>query len=412
MKVGSELAIRVRGLSKAYKIYQRPLDLLLESILPGDRHTLSWALRDVDLDVRRGEVVGVVGRNGAGKTTLLRMLAGTLDKTHGELNVSGSVSTILELGTGFHPDYSGRENIFLGGMCVGMSREEIAGKLDSIIEFSELRAVIDRPFRTYSSGMQSRLAFATAVAVDPDVFMVDEALATGDAYFVPKCLRRMKDICASGSTVLFVSHSTDLVKRLCTRAIYLDGGKLVYDGDASETCGVYEADQLDLASDSHLLNRDAGEGVRIESPTARLVDVEVLDAGEGRRHAFEQHSTLFIDIVVECSEDIVNPAVWIRLTRIDGILATSWLSHEPDRRELGVLRRGRSTLRVTIDDLMLGDGVFQVTVGLFPDKRGADTAFYSDPLCLWDRVLQIEVRRPTRPLSTIFDQPMTVAIRQ
>lgn len=400
------IAIRVEGLSKTYKRYKRALDMVLEMLDGRVRYTPSHALRDVSFQIERGEVVGVIGPNGAGKSTLLKMLAGTLDSTAGSVKIRGKVSAILELGTGFHPDYSGRENIILGGMCLGMSREEVFSKTQSIIDFSELGEVIDHPFRTYSSGMQARLTFATAVSVSPDVFIVDEALAAGDAYFVNKCLARMKEICMSGATVFFVSHSTDIVRRLCSRALYISGGRLIGNGPAIDVCALYESEVLAETSRKHL-STTAGTGPKTRSGDTDICRVELLDAMNTPTRAFYQHDSMVIEIIVESGKTIDNPAVWLKFMRNDGVLASTWFSHEPRFHDIGEISAGETAIRIRLNDLMLGDGTFMLSVALFPQKHGQDSTFYVDPIVLWDRCVTFDVKRRGRPLATVFDQPIS-----
>jgi lipopolysaccharide transport system ATP-binding protein len=236
---GNNIAIEVKNLSKIFKIYSRPSDLLTEILFRKPRHREFLALNNLSFKVQRGEVVGLVGRNGAGKSTLLRILAGTLDKTSGEMRVRGNLSAILELGSGFNPDYTGLENIRMGGLCLGMSRKEVDARTDWIIEFSELRDFINQPFRTYSSGMQARLTFATAAALEPDILIVDEALSVGDARFQLKCFSYLRDLCVRGSTVLLVSHDTNAITSLCTRAIFLEQGTIKEMGDPQTVTAHY-----------------------------------------------------------------------------------------------------------------------------------------------------------------------------
>ena len=235
--------ISVQGVSKLYRIYDSPAGRLKEILLQGRRkyHRDFWALRDVSLEIPAGETLGVIGRNGAGKTTLLQIVAGVLQPTEGEVRVEGRVTALLELGSGFNPEYTGRENILLSGQILGFSEAEMLRRLDVIVNFAELDGFVDQPVKTYSTGMVMRLAFAAAIHVDPDVLIVDEALSVGDAYFQRKSLDRIEYFRQSGKTVLFVSHDPRLIQRFCTRALWIEGGKVALSGDAREVVTAYEA---------------------------------------------------------------------------------------------------------------------------------------------------------------------------
>ena len=232
-------AIRVSNLSKMFKMYSKPADMFWELLTGKGRHRPFWALRDVSFDVRPGQVVGIMGRNGAGKSTLLKIITGTLDRTGGSVSVQGRVSSILELGTGFNAEYSGRENIYLGGLMVGLTRDEILSKMDWIIRFSELEDFIDQPFKTYSTGMQARLTFSTAVCVDPDVLIVDEALSVGDARFQRKSFGKIEEFRKAGRTILLVSHDPNTIGTFCDHVILLENGKIFDQGEPQHISKVY-----------------------------------------------------------------------------------------------------------------------------------------------------------------------------
>lgn len=232
-------AVRVVDLTKIFRVWRRPADMLVEAVMGRQRHTEFTALNGVSLDVKRGSIVGVLGRNGAGKSTLLRIIAGTLDATSGEVAVNGKVAAILELGTGFHPEYTGRENIYLGGLCLGLTQKEMDHKIDEIIEFSELAEFIDQPFRTYSSGMQARLTFAVATSVDPDVLIVDEALSVGDARFALKSFDRIRNFARRNKSILFVSHDINQVTTFCDEALMLERGEKLAHGEPKQVGNTY-----------------------------------------------------------------------------------------------------------------------------------------------------------------------------
>ena len=211
----ADSAISIFKVSKRFRLYPRPIDRVIERLTGLTRHQAYWALRDVSLEVARGEILGLVGRNGAGKTTLLRLLTGVTRPTTGTIDIRHRMGAILELGSGFHPEFTGRENVFLGGAVIGMDDDEIRGKYDSIVEFAELGPYMDMPFKTYSLGMQARLSFSVASCVEPEILIIDEALGAGDGAFIAKCFERIRKICASGATVIFVSHNT--TKHFCGR---------------------------------------------------------------------------------------------------------------------------------------------------------------------------------------------------
>jgi lipopolysaccharide transport system ATP-binding protein len=297
--MSSELALQVEGLGKQYRIgAARPQYRTLRDLLAGSASTLAarvttrgtapdpaptiWALKDVSFDVRRGDVVGVIGGNGAGKSTLLKILSRITEPTEGGATVYGRVGALLEVGTGFHPELTGRENVFLNGAMLGMSRAHVTRQFDAIVEFSGIGAFIDTPVRFYSSGMYVRLAFAVAAHMEPEILVVDEVLAVGDAEFQKRCLGKMNDVSRDGRTVLFVSHNLEALQRLCTRGLLLRGGALIADGPVASVVARYRALTAgggDLGGFNPATRRGAG--------WARFVDIRLMNGTTrtGRRHA-------------------------------------------------------------------------------------------------------------------------------
>ena len=239
--MSSDMSIQVEGLSKCYHIYDRPRDRLLQMLQRGKKKYFRefWALHDVSFSVKRGETVGIIGRNGSGKSTLLQMICGTVAPTTGSVRTHGRVAALLELGAGFNVEFTGRENVMLNAAILGFSAQEMHERMADVLAFSELGDFLDQPVKTYSSGMYARLAFSIAIHVDPDILIVDEALSVGDARFVAKCMRRIKEIKEQGTTILFVSHDVGSIRTLCERVVWLDKGHLVEQGDVFPVTGRY-----------------------------------------------------------------------------------------------------------------------------------------------------------------------------
>jgi lipopolysaccharide transport system ATP-binding protein len=255
---GHEVAINLVDVSKRFEIYEKPRHRLLQTLFRGrrDYYKEFIALSGISFDVYRGETVGIIGRNGAGKSTLLQLICGTMTQTSGDINVNGRIGALLELGAGFNPEFTGRENIYLSGAIQGIDRAEIASRYDEIVEFSGVGEFIDQPVKTYSSGMYVRLAFSVNIMSKPEIMIVDEALAVGDIRFQSKCMTALKRIQENGATVLFVSHDINSVKGLCSRCLYLESGRLKRVGKAGDIAELYLKDiREEMNADIVLLDR-------------------------------------------------------------------------------------------------------------------------------------------------------------
>ncbi len=238
----TEIAINVNQLSKCYQIYDKPHQRLFQGFLGSKKQYFKefWALRDISFEIKTGETVGIVGRNGSGKSTLLQLICGTLTPTHGSVETYGRVAALLELGSGFNPEFSGRENIYMNATVLGLSQAEIAERYEDIVAFADIGDFIEQPVKTYSSGMSVRLAFAVAINVNPQILVVDEALSVGDELFQRKCFSKIEQIRAQGATILFVSHSGTTIVELCDRAILIDAGEMLASGSPKQIVGRYQ----------------------------------------------------------------------------------------------------------------------------------------------------------------------------
>lgn len=248
--MSSETAIDIVGVSKRFEIYQHPRDQLKQFIVPHLRRAIGadtrdyfrefWALKDVSFKIRKGESCGIVGLNGSGKSTLLQIITGTLHPTHGRVDVNGRVAALLELGSGFNPEFTGRENVYIYGAVMGFNKRQVEARMEDIEAFADIGTYMDQPLKSYSSGMQMRVAFSVATAFSPDILIVDEALAVGDAYFQQKCFHRIEQFKRSGGTLLFVSHDANTVKQLCDKAVLLSHGELISEGSPRSVIDLYQ----------------------------------------------------------------------------------------------------------------------------------------------------------------------------
>lgn len=316
------IAIKVKNLSKCYQIYDAPRDRLKQFLVPRLQRLAGlnpkqyyrdfWALNDVTFEVKRGETIGIIGRNGSGKSTLLQMICGTVSPTSGFVETHGRIAALLELGAGFNHDFTGRENVLLNAAILGFSRNEMQARMKDVLFFSELGDFLEQPVKTYSSGMYARLAFSIAIHVDPEILVVDETLSVGDARFVAKCMRRIKDIKEQGTSILFVSHDVSTVRTLCERAIWLDRGQLVEQGDVFPITGRY----------MELLFKDE------EAPEENLR--QEIDNQKNKNNS-EIHSIKIQERILsadKADKDVTKPGTNKETENLDSRPVTHWGSHK------------------------------------------------------------------------------------
>lgn len=297
--------IKVENLSKLYRLGGASHNSLRDALMSfvknpkRDKKRELWALKDINFDVKDGETLGIIGHNGAGKSTLLKILSRITKPTSGQIEIRGRVGSLLEVGTGFHNELSGRENIYLNGAILGMNRAEIEEKFDEIVAFSEVEKFLDTPVKHYSSGMYMRLAFSVAAHLDPEVLIVDEVLAVGDLAFQKKCLNKMRDFSETGRTVLFVSHDMQSISRLCKRVIWLKGGNVIADGETNEVIGKYLHEQSRTGAEKHWENLETSPGNDI----TRLRRVRICDKNGETVSSVDIRNTVAVEITYEILQE-------------------------------------------------------------------------------------------------------------
>jgi ABC-2 type transport system ATP-binding protein len=359
-------SLRLRDVSRSFRIVHDRNLTLKETVLRRGRgrYTERWALRNVDLDIRPGQAVGVVGENGSGKSTLLKVVAGILPPQTGEVQTAGTLASMLELGAGFHPDFNGRENVYMNGAILGLSEQEVADRFDDIVAFAELADSIDMPVRTYSSGMTMRLAFAIASHVNPQILLLDEVLAVGDEAFQRKCMGRMYEFRRSGGTLLFVSHDAGSVERICDRAILLADGAVVEDGTPADVLNTYHRRLATREGRAHETapstseitgGKEWGTGrVRISRPR--------LEGPNGLSHDFVSGDPIAVVFDVETAEPVPQPCFGTSIWTVDGQLV--WGTNTKLDAFSSDLLGGRQTVRFAIDELPLHEGRFMLQVAV------------------------------------------------
>ena len=363
-----DVAVSVRGLAKSYSIAKNAekhstlgealVHKLKNPFAKAEKDTF-WALNDVNFDIQKGDVVGIIGRNGAGKSTLLKVLSRITEPTRGKIDLYGRVGSLLEVGTGFHPELTGRENVFLNGAILGMSKAEIARQFDAIVDFSGTEQFLDTPVKRYSSGMYVRLAFAVAAHLNPEILIVDEVLAVGDAEFQKKCLGKMKEVSEGGRTVIFVSHNIQAVRTLCSRAIYLRGGRVAADRDVEAGVKDYLSFNNMTLSSQRVWDDPAD---RPGDDLFQLMALRVLDKNGDAAVVFDSNHPVLVEMDFDLAQDNDQLCVGFDLTTNDGQSAFRTYQTDLEYADRPRLRTGRNRLRCVIPAGLLNAGSYMVNV--------------------------------------------------
>ena len=358
----SEVAIRVNNVSKLYKLYDKPMDRLKESLGLSRKQMYKehYALRNVSFDVHRGETVGIIGTNGSGKSTMLKIITGVLNPTEGDVQIQGRISALLELGAGFNPEYTGIENIYLNGTMMGYTEQEMEKRVPAIVDFADIGEFIYQPVKSYSSGMFARLAFAVSINVEPDILIVDEALSVGDTRFQVKCIDKMRELQESGTTILFVTHAIEQIKRFCTRAIWIKNGEIAEDGEASQVVDLY--DNFMKYGERKIEKVDNNEEFKVPENSDYLAVIQKVAINKNMFKSFEKLEVeITYDVYDEHMEDL---QVGVAFYSLDRKIYVFGPNTNLDKFKVPQ-GPGRHIVKYVVPDVTLISGDYTVDVGIF-----------------------------------------------
>ena len=376
----SNTAVRVSDVAKRFRIFHERNQYLKSSVLRGRRASFEefWALDGVSFDIAKGESFGIIGANGSGKSTMLKCITQILRPDRGSIAVDGSMSALLELGAGFHPELSGKENIYLNAAILGLSRRDIERKFDEIVDFAGLERFIDTPVKNYSSGMYVRLGFAIAIHVEPDILVIDEVLAVGDETFIRKCSEKIAAFRSDGRTIVLVSHGLGQVRTLCDRVAWLSNGKLERIGPAPEVVDAYTgASQPDRVE-------QAAEGVRWGTGEVRVGRIELLNGDGQTTTSIRTGDDVTVRLHYDFEDEVRKPVIWIAIHHLDGTMLSSPSSLEADL--IPDVLHGAGTIDITFPAISLLAGTYDVSVGI-TDRT---TLHIYDQ---WQKALRFDVQR-------------------
>jgi teichoic acid transport system ATP-binding protein len=412
-------AIKVSHLTKVYKLYDKPIDRLKESLHPLKKqyHKDFYALNDVSFEIKKGETVGIIGKNGAGKSTLLKIITGVLTPSSGHVHTNGRISSLLELGAGFNPEYTGVENIYLQGTLMGYTHSEMESKVDEILEFADIGEFVYQPVKMYSSGMFARLAFAVAINVEPDILIVDEALSVGDMAFQAKCFNKFKEFQRQNKTILFVTHSIDLIIKYCQSAILISDGKKLLQGDTKSTTEMFrkimvstlpkeiqgKEDDNNIIDSLDLNNYDLKSNLPLNSKAniygsmeAEIIDFAIINEEKKISNYLKHNEKYTILITVKFNQDIIDPIFAYTFKSVDGMELTGTNTNNLNE-VFGKIEAGEIITIKFKQKMILNSGAYFLALGC--------TKYENDNLRVFHRIydaVQVDVVSPTLATGIAF----------